>query len=62
MGQYKINFDGSLNKDGRASTGFVIRDHQGKIISMRGESISKTTVFGAEASAVCTAITEALTS
>ena len=60
IGQYKINFDGSLNKDGKASTGFVIRDHQGKIVSMKGESIEKTTVVGAEASVVCKGISEAL--
>ena len=38
----------------------MIRDHQGKVVSMKGESIEKTTVVGAEASAVCKGISEAL--
>ena len=60
VGQYKINFDGSLNSNGKASTGFVIRDYQGEIVSMKGESIEKATVVGAEAAAVCKGISEAL--
>ena len=56
---FKLNFDGSLRGNKSAATGYVIRDHDGNIISMKGESVSKSTVIGAEASAVRRGIIEA---
>ena len=58
-GWCKINFDGSLNKEGSASIGYIIRDHNGKVITMNGESITKKTVVGAEAATVSKGISEA---
>ena len=55
-----MNFDGSLLPDGRSSTGFVIRDDEAKVISLKGEGIPPCSVFGAEAETVRKGIMEFL--
>ncbi len=58
-GYYKLNFDGSILPDGRASIGFVIRDNLGKVISLKGEAIPPCSVFKAETEAARRGIKEA---
>ena len=57
--QFKLNFHCSLI-NGKASTGFVIRNDQARVISMRGEQVHCATVIGTEAYAASRGITEAI--
>ena len=60
VGWYKLNFDGSVKDNGKTSTGYVIRDHEGKIISMKGESILDSSVIESEASSISKGIVDAV--
>ena len=46
--------------NGSASTGFVIRDEQARVKSMKGEQVHCSSVVGAEANAARRGITEAI--
>ena len=55
-GKFKLNFHGSL-VNGNASIGFVIRDENARVITMRGEKVYCNSVVGVEVNATRKGIT-----